>query len=117
MTEFLAQSVGSDLWQTLVLDNLPVVAALVLFLYGFYQEWWVTGKIYRRRVEEVDALLQERNELQEKFDTYRQGAEDRHNEYRDRVERETLPVLIRVADNLTSFIERRRGMIREHDDT
>lgn len=84
-----------------------IVALLALFLFGFYHEWWVTGKVYKRRVEEVRQLTKELREERDRCVRTTEESRARHEEYRDRVEREVLPVLIRVADNLTAFLERR----------
>lgn len=42
------------LWTTLA-DQGPLVALLLMFLYGFYKEWWVMGKqVARERAEKEE---------------------------------------------------------------
>lgn len=72
----------SDGWATLV-EALGTVGSLLLFLWGFHAEWWVTGRVYRRRVEEL-------NEAVEKLDVHR-----------ERIETQTIPLLVRATDALT----------------
>lgn len=42
-------------WEWVIGGGAGLTGALTLFLYGFRAEWWVTGAIYRRRVDEFHA--------------------------------------------------------------
>lgn len=74
------------------------IALLVIFLVGFRQEWWVTGVAHHRKIDELKEARKECNDIQTRYD-----------EYRDKIEDDTLPVLIRLTDQLSRFVERRHN--------
>lgn len=81
---------GLESWVDLVQIG-GAVATLLIFLYGFKAEWWVTGQIYRQRVEEG------------------QEYRTRLDSYRDKVEGEVIPLLVRATEALSQVAERRRS--------
>lgn len=87
---FLAQAV-TDVTFFQWVSTGGTVGALLLFLYGFKAEWWVTGEVYRRRLKEVDE--------------YKQSLD----EYRDKMEEKVLPLLSESNTVLAQLAERRRG--------
>lgn len=93
----LAQAMeGPTTWWELVSTG-GAVAALLLFLYGFKAEWWVTGTLYQRRVKEV------------------QEAQEALNTYRDKMEERFLPLLVEGNQVLGQLAERRQVIYRDRD--
>lgn len=69
-------------WGTLV-EALGTIGALLVFLWGFHAGWWVPGRTHNRTVEELDAMT------------------DKLDRHRERLETETIPLLVRATDALT----------------
>ena len=96
------------------------IGALLLFLYGFHAEWWVTGKAHQRALKRlseveqaVDRLRTEHREAvdahAERVDALRDAKDAEVNALRDRIDTQVIPMMTRATDLLGSFVNRTEG--------
>lgn len=80
-----------------------LVGALILFLYGFKANWWVTGSMYQERVDELKECQVSRDTAIAAHKAELQETRSQLDGYRDRIEADVIPLMARTADALIRF--------------
>jgi hypothetical protein len=101
----------ANLWE-IVLGGGGALTTVILFLYGFHAEWWVSGKVYRRRIDEIADNKTEMKEVRDELTQVRQSKDEELAHLRNKIEEQIIPLVVRSTDLLARLM----GSHRRHND-